>query len=123
MDTKSSTSNYAIYTLKTANLYSVAIYIGTTAVYAESNAENSSEIDQILYIIDYTAGIHVETNVVFNSIIRPSFSLVLLFLTRLSTNWLWSVVCASANVVEDEANECCSENGNRIFIDNKHMCG
>lgn len=50
-DTKN--ANYAIYTLASGGTYSVAIYVGTTAVYAYSDEENAGAISNILKDIDY----------------------------------------------------------------------
>ncbi|MDR1564833.1 MAG: hypothetical protein LBS74_07740 [Oscillospiraceae bacterium] len=46
-------ANYCIYTLKAKGEYNVAIYVGTTAVYAYCNEENANEINKILDAIDY----------------------------------------------------------------------
>ena len=46
-------ANYCKYTLKASGTYSVAMYVGTTAVYAYSSAENWEKIDYIPKEIDY----------------------------------------------------------------------
>ena len=46
-------ANYCIYSLKTPKLYSVAIYVGNTAVYAYCDAANRTKVDEILTKIGY----------------------------------------------------------------------
>ncbi|NLX93217.1 MAG: hypothetical protein GXZ02_05040 [Clostridiales bacterium] len=53
VQTQTDKANYSIYTLEAAGEYSVAIHVGTTAVYAYSNADNRNEINNILDAIDY----------------------------------------------------------------------
>ena len=53
VEVKTSRANYTIYSLEAGGEYSVAIYVGTTAVYAYCDAEHRSEIDKILVDIGY----------------------------------------------------------------------
>jgi hypothetical protein len=46
-------ANYVIYQLESKGEYSVAIYVGTTAVYAHCKEENAKEINKILDAINY----------------------------------------------------------------------
>ncbi len=45
--------SFSIYTLDSKGMYSVAIYVGNTAISANSNPENKGEINAILSKIDY----------------------------------------------------------------------
>ncbi len=53
IETDTKIKNYCIYTIDSLGKYSVAIYVGNTAVYAYSNSENKYEINKILDKIDY----------------------------------------------------------------------
>lgn len=46
-------ANYSIWLYDSLGKYSVAIYVGNTAVYAHCDSENQNEIDKILDAIDY----------------------------------------------------------------------
>lgn len=112
-------SNCYIYTLRTMEKYSVAGYVGNTAVYAKSDAENESKVNQILSDIDYSIGIPITLNNTAISIIKVVFSLVLLLMNLLSNGWLWERVCKSANVEREEVSEYRKEIGSRFFVNKK----
>lgn len=46
-------ANYMIYTLKANGLYSVNIRVGNTLIFAYSDEENASKIDNIILEMDY----------------------------------------------------------------------
>ena len=46
-------ANYSIWLYDSLGKYSVAIYVGNTAIYAHCDSENQNEIDKILDAIDY----------------------------------------------------------------------
>ena len=46
-------ANYSIWLYDSLGKYSVAIYVGNTAVYAHCDSESQNEIDKILDAIDY----------------------------------------------------------------------
>ena len=116
MEGKNSSGNYSIYSLRTMEKYSVAGYVGNTAVYAKSDTENESMVNQILSDIDYSVGIPIKLNNTAISIIKVVSSLVLLLMNLLSNGWLWERVCKSANVKREEVSEYRKENGSRFFV-------
>ena len=53
-ETEKSMSNFSIYTITAGGKYSVAIWVGNTAIYAYCDEENASLIDEIRKEIGYT---------------------------------------------------------------------
>jgi len=53
VETNTMIANYCKYTLEASGTYSVAMYVGTTAVYAYSDTKNMDKIKNILKEINY----------------------------------------------------------------------
>ena len=97
--------NYRVYTLKANGVYSVAIYVGNTAVYATSNAENERKINRILDEIEYIDAVPAQTSPVWlmagARLLQFLGYLPMAFIGR---HWLWCAAYQSAAVTRKQLN-------------------
>ena len=101
------TANYCIYTLRSSGTYSASIYVGNTAVYAYSDAENRGEINKILDIIGYMnlSNSGKPSNLNEKAISRLIFFFFMMPMNWLACRWLWGIVCKTAGVTKQEVRE------------------
>lgn len=108
-------SNHWRYTLIGKTMYSTAIYVGNTAIYAYSDTDNAAEINALLESIGYTK---MEGSGQLSAKLSPLFQLLFtlgwLPLTLICQHWLWPVVYHSSGTTQIEIDKFCSKSSKRL---------
>lgn len=108
-------SNHWRYTLIGQTMYSTAIYVGNTAVYAYSDTENAPKINALLKSIGYT---QMEGSGQSSSEMSPLFGMLLtiawLPLTLICQHWLWPLVYRSSGTTKKEIDLFLDKSSKRV---------
>lgn len=108
-------SNHWRYTLIGKSMYSTALYVGNTAIYAYSNTENADKINDLLRDIGYTkiegSG---ESSRKMSPIFGVVFTIVWLPLALISQHWLWPLVYSSSGTTSKELSMFLKKNSKRV---------
>lgn len=96
-------SNHWRYTLIGQTMYSTAIYVGNTAIYAYCNTENAPKINELLRSIGYA---QTEGSGLSSSEMSPLFGLLFTIawfpLILICRHWLWPLVYRSSGKSQKE---------------------
>lgn len=103
-------SNHWRYTLIGKTMYSTAIYVGNTAIYAYSNTDNAAEINELLKSINYTemegSG---QSSAKQSPLFQLLFTLVWFPMVLICRHWMWPIVYRSSGTSKREMDEFCDE--------------
>ncbi len=92
--------NYQVYTLEADGVYSVAICVGNTAIYADCDAENDTKLNRILDSIGYIDAVAAQTPPVrLMAVLRLLQFVLYIPLALLGRHWLWRAACRSAGAI------------------------
>ena len=116
-------SNHWRYTLIGKSMYSTALYVGNTAIYAYSNTENADKINDLLRDIGYTK---IEGSGESSSKMSPIFGVLFtifwLPLALISQHWLWPLVYSSSGTTSKELSMFLKKTPSEYQNTNK-LCG
>lgn len=97
---------YKFYSLNTNGIYSVAIYVNHTAVYAYCDSTEQATLNQILADIGYVkpADAKESPSWLFPTI-RLIYFILCIPMAMLGRHWFWLAACQSANVSINDMDE------------------
>lgn len=90
---------YKFYSLNANGIYSIAVYVNHTAVYAYCDSAEQATLNQILADIGYVklADTKENTSWLF-PVIRLIYFILCIPMAMLGRHWIWLAACQSANV-------------------------
>ncbi len=99
-------TGYDFYSLEAIGMYSVAIRVNHTAVYAYCDIENQTKLNQILDDIRYIEPVKekYQPSWLFQIAILMAF-LLYIPMAMTGRRWIWLAACASANASEEYMDE------------------